>query len=213
MNAASKNSVPTTQWRLQKHAPEARKMTVATMSVLHTGCAQHAPGWHWMRKGNATYGCENARLKAGASRLTISLISSVAPVRDRQGGMSHRGSSGKSTETPLPLATWSDVVPPAWADAAEQNGPVFKSGLCCALASRYCHRASTKGDNGDLERTFGLCPTARLWEPQGCRGTRSDEGDGRLSLEARPRGRMRTHGHEVPMNLRSGRGKGGVLLR
>ena len=37
MNATTRNSVPTAQWRVQKQAPEARKISVAAMRHCSAG--------------------------------------------------------------------------------------------------------------------------------------------------------------------------------
>ena len=44
--ATSRNIVPTIQWRVQKHNPEARKIKVATIGA-DCSCAQHCIG-NWM---------------------------------------------------------------------------------------------------------------------------------------------------------------------
>lgn len=70
---------------------------------------------------------------------------------------------------------------------------VSQSGLCWALATRSCHRATTLQRQRGFEARSSelLVPRLRDFEePKGCGGTQSEDGEGVLSLEALLRARM-----------------------
>lgn len=48
--ATSRNKLPTIQCRVQKQAPEARKISAAAMAGLLTVCDQATPVQYWMSK-------------------------------------------------------------------------------------------------------------------------------------------------------------------
>jgi hypothetical protein len=184
---------------------------IQNMGDLHTVSLEHAPVRDCTVKGNRShFRCENAplsrrRLAAYHKPASVCCSSPEAP-----GCVLTVGGSQESTRTAYLHSTWSDVLQPDIGRSPRYRASI-NPGNAAPLRPGPATVPLRSEVTGTRSRSFWLCQTTLLWELKSCRGAGFEEGDGLLSLEACPQGRMPSKVEAVPMNRRSGRGKGGVL--